>query len=154
MFGTKAPLFVFRSPPFFSASWVGRHPYDHLPRLVVCFGPALPDDFAAVQAGVLGLGSVLEDGPPPHTSAHAEIDGGCLVVCSSDHELVRTQPLSDGLVNLLERRPEVLLMWVDVPLQNPREQLSTVGMEHVWTGLATVRRVSAEAAHRLAHCIW
>ncbi len=139
MFSTSAPRFVFHSPPFFSANWVGRHPFDNLPRLVVCFGPTLPDGFAALQAGVLGLESLLEKSPPPLTSVHATIDEGCLVVSSGDHELVRIDALSEWLVQLLHRRPEVLLVWVDVPLGNPREELSTVGMEHVWTGLAAVR---------------
>jgi hypothetical protein len=32
-----------------------------------------------------------------------------------------------------------LLVWVDVPLRNPHIELARVGMQHVWTGLATVR---------------
>ena len=78
----NTPNFVFHSPPFFSANWIGRHPHDNRPRLVVCFGPSLPDDFAALQAGVLGLESVLQKTPPPVTSVHAEIDQDCADVAS------------------------------------------------------------------------
>jgi hypothetical protein len=56
----------------------------------------------------------------------------------ANRELVLTDPLSEALVRLLRRSPEVLLVWVDVLLGNPRAELSTVGMEHVWTGLAEV----------------
>jgi hypothetical protein len=41
-------------------------------------------------------------------------------------------------MSLLQGCPEVLLVWVDVPLNDPRKELSTVGLEHVWTGLAEV----------------
>ena len=73
---SNTPNFVFHSPPFFSANWIGRHPHDNRPSLLVCFGPSLPDDFAALQAGVLGLESILEKAPPPVTSVRARLDGG------------------------------------------------------------------------------
>jgi len=139
MSSPNAPHFVFHSPPFFSANWIGRHPYDNRPRMVVCFGPTLPDDFAALQAAVLGLESVLHKTLPPLTSVRGELEDRCLVLCSHGHELVRTDPLPDPLVTLLQQLPEVLLVWVDVPLQNPRAELCAVGMEHVWTGLAQVQ---------------
>jgi hypothetical protein len=135
---SNTPHFVFHSPPFFSANWVGRHPHDNRPRMVVCFGPTLPDDFAALQAAVLGLESVLQKCQPPETHVRAELEGDRLVLCSQDHELLRTDPLSEPLVNLLRRRPEVLLVWVDVPMEDPQAELPAVGMEHVWTGLASV----------------
>lgn len=139
MSSPNAPHFVYHSPPFFSANWIGRHPHDNRPRMVVCFGPTLPDDFAALQAAVLGLESALQKALPPLTSVRGEVENHCLVLRSQDHELVRTDPLAEPLVTLLERCPEVLLVWVDVPLQDPRAELCAVGMEHVWTGLAKVR---------------
>lgn len=132
------PQFLFHSPPFFSASWIGRHPDDKQPRMVVCFGPTQPDDFAALQAAVLGLESALNRCPPPRTAVSGEVDDNRLVLSSHGHELLRTDSLVDSLVWLLRGCPEILLVWVDVPLNDPRQDLSTVGMEHVWTGLAEV----------------
>jgi hypothetical protein len=60
MSSPNTPQFLFHSPPFFSASWVGRHPHDKRPRMVVCFGPTLPDAFAALQAPSSALESVLQ----------------------------------------------------------------------------------------------
>jgi hypothetical protein len=73
------------------------------------------------------------------TSVVGELEDGCLVLCSGGHELLRTDPLPRALMTVLRWRPEVLLVWVDVPLQHPHIELATVGMQHVWTGLATVR---------------
>lgn len=78
MLSSNTPNFVLPSPTFFSANWIGRHPHDNRPRLMVCFGPSLPDGFAALQAGVLGLKSVLPKTPPPVTSVHAHIDQDCV----------------------------------------------------------------------------
>jgi hypothetical protein len=139
MSSLRVPEFLFDSPSFFSANWLGRHPYDSQPRLVQCFGPSLPDDFAALQAAVLGLESALQENPPPQTSVVGALEDACLVLSSGGHELLRTDPLPRPLATLLRWRPEVLLVWVDVPLQNPHIELSTVGMQHVWTGLATVQ---------------
>ena len=133
------PEFLFDSPSFFSATWLGRHPFDPQPCLVECFGPSVPDDFAALQAAVLGLECALEGTPPPRTSAVCELEGCCLVLCSGGYEVLRTDPLPRALLSVLRWRPEVLLVWVDVPLKNPHIDLSTVGMQHVWTGLATVQ---------------
>jgi hypothetical protein len=138
MSSQNTPQFLFHSPPFFSASWIGSHPHDKRPRMVVCFGPTLPDDFAALQAAVLGLGSVLEKDVPPLTAVSGQVDDHCLVLSAHGHELLRTDPLPAPLLGLLQRCPEVLLVWVDVPLQDPRADLWEVGMEHVWTGLAQV----------------
>jgi len=139
MSSPTTPQFLFHSPPFFSASWVGRHPHDNRPRMVVCFGPTVPDDFAALQAAVLGLDSVLQKDVPPLTEVRGEVEDRCLVLRSHGHELVRTDRLPDPVVALLQRSPEVLMVWVDVPLQDPRAELCAVGMEHVWTGLAGVQ---------------
>ena len=138
MSSSNTPQFLFHSPPFFSASWVGRHPHDKRPRMVVCFGPTLPDAFAALQAPVLGLESVLEKELPPMTAVRGDVEDHCLVLRSNGHELVRTDPLPEPLLGILERCPEVLLVWVDVPLLDPRAELCDVGMDHVWTGLAEV----------------
>ena len=139
MSSLHVPEFLFDSPSFFSANWLGRHPYDDQPRLVQCFGPSLPDDFAALQAAVLGLESALQGNPPPWTSVAGALEDGCLVLSAAGHELLRTDPLPRALMTVLRWRPEVLLVWVDVPLQNPHVELASVGMQHVWTGLATVQ---------------
>jgi hypothetical protein len=107
--------------------------------MVECFGPSAPDDYAAVQAAVLGLESALLGKSPPATLLYAEVVNGCLVLYSHDHELLRTEPLQESILAALHRRPEVLLVWVDVPLQDPPTELPTVGIEHVWTGTAPVR---------------
>lgn len=38
-------------------------------------------------------------------------------------------------------------MWVDVPLKDPRNELPTVGREHLWTGLAEVQRTALGRAN-------
>lgn len=138
MSNMNSPPFVYDSPPFFTASWLGRHPLDHEPRVVECFGPSAPDDYAAVQAAVLGLESALLGNAPPSTSLSGELVGGRLVLYSRDHELLRTDPLPPSILETLRRRPEVLLVWVDVPLDDPRTELPKVGIQHVWTGVAPV----------------
>jgi hypothetical protein len=139
MSSTESPPFVFDSPPFFTANWLGRHPGDHEPQMVECFGPSAPDDYAAVQAAVLGLESALMGKPPPTTSLQAEVVDQRLVVYSHDQELLRTEHLPESALAALRRRPEVLLVWVDVPLRDARTELPTVGIQHVWTGIAQVR---------------
>lgn len=139
MSSAESPPFVFDSPPFFSASWLGRHPCDHEPRMVQCFGPSAPDDYAAVQAAVLGLESALLGNPPPVTALYAGIIDERLVLYSHDQEFLRTDRLPESFLTVLRRRPEVLLVWVDVPLLDPRTELPTVGIQHVWTGIAAVR---------------
>ena len=135
----ESPPFVFDSPPFFTAHWLGRHPHDQKPRMVECFGPSAPDDYAAVQAAVLGLESAILGNPPPTTSLYGEVIDERLVLYSHDHELLRSDTLQESALAALRWRPEVLLVWVDVPLQDPPTELPTVGIEHVWTGLAPVR---------------
>ena len=139
MSSALSPPFVFDSPPFFTSNWLGRHPRDHEPRMVECFGPSAPDDYAAVQAAVLGLESALLGNPPPTTSLYAEVTDQHLVLYSQDQELLHTERLSEAVLATLRRRPEVLLVWVDVPLLDPPTELPTVGIQHVWTGVAPVR---------------
>ncbi|HEY3409339.1 MAG TPA: hypothetical protein VGK53_14300 [Propionicimonas sp.] len=107
--------------------------------MVECFGPSAPDDYAAVQAAVLGLESALLGNPPPTTSLYGEVIDGRFVLYSHDHELLRTDTLQESDLAALRWRPEVLLVWVDVPLDDPPTELPTVGIQHVWTGLASVR---------------
>ena len=148
---TQFPQETISWPPFFSASWVGRTPADRYPRLVNCFGPSEPDDFAAVQAAVLGLESLLYTREPPRLSrVWVEVEDQSLVVIvrgydGHDHGVMRTGPLSESLVNVLRWRPEVLLVWVDVPLREPTVELASVGLKHIWTGVAPVRELQAEA---------
>jgi hypothetical protein len=107
--------------------------------MVECFGPSAPDDYAAVQAAVLGLESALLGNPPPTTSLDAEVINQRLVLYSHDQELLRTEHLPESALAALRWRPEVLLVWVDVPLRDARTELATVGIQHVWTGIALVR---------------
>ena len=139
-------------PSFFSASWLGRTPADKYPRLVNCFGPAEPDDFASVQAAVLGLESLLYHRDPPRlTRVWGEIDDESLVVTvrgydGHDRGVMRTGPLPEALVNVVRWRPEVLLVWVDVPLREPSVELASVGLKHIWTGIAPVLEMPAAAS--------
>lgn len=135
----KSPSFMFDSPPFFTAEWLGRHPCDHEPRMVECFGPSSPDDYASVQAAVLGLESALLGNAPPATSLYAEVSNQRVVLFANGVELLWTEPLTEQILATLRQRPEILLVWVDVPLADPRTELPTVGIEHVWTGIAPVR---------------
>ena len=135
----KPPSIVFNSPPFFTAEWLGRHPSDHEPRMVECFGPSAPDDYASVQAAVLGLESALLGNAPPATSLYAEVSNQRVVLFANGHELLWTEPLPEQILATLRQRPEILLVWVDVPLTDPRAELPTVGIEPVWTGIAPVR---------------
>ncbi|HSK34303.1 MAG TPA: hypothetical protein VK903_12520 [Propionicimonas sp.] len=107
--------------------------------MVQCFGPSAPDDYAAVQAALLGLESALLGKPAPVTALHAGVIDERLVLYSQDQEFLRTDRLPESFLTALRRRPEVLLVWVDVPLQDPRTELPTVGIQHVWTGIAAVR---------------
>lgn len=135
----KSPPIVFNSPPFFTAEWLGCHPRDHEPRMVECFGPSSPDDYASVQAAVLGLESAMLGNAPPATSLYAEVSNRRVVLFANGHELLWTEPLPEQILATLRQRPEILLVWVDIPLANPRRELSAVGIEHVWTGTAPVR---------------
>ena len=135
----ESPPFVFDSPPFFTAEWLGCHPRDHRPRMVECFGPSTQDDYAAVQAAVLGLESALLGRSPPATSLYAEVINQRLLLFANGQELLWTEPLSESILATLRWRPEVLLVWVDIPMADPRTELPTVGMQHVWTGTAPVR---------------
>lgn len=78
------------------------------------------------------------------TRVWGELDDQCLVVRvrgydGHDCEVLHTSPLPDSLVDVLRWRREVLLLWVDVPLREPLVQLASVGLKHIWTGVAPVR---------------
>ncbi len=151
MTSTKTQPVAFISPPFFSASWIGRDPLTNQLRLVHCFGPSQPDDFAAMHATVLGLESLAHQGSRPRMSkVWSELDHECLVLHvdsydRQDCEVLRTEPLPMAMVNVLRWRPEVLLLWVDTPLQNPPAGLSGVGLDHIWTGIAPLLPAACEA---------
>ena len=140
----QSPPVVFESPPFFSSQWLGRHPEDHLPRVVACLGPSIHDDHAAGHANVLGLRSAITGKPPTLSKVSAEFDGERLVLYSRGRELTRTAPLPLALATVLQWRAEILLVWVDVPLRHPRTEISLVGLQHVWTGIVPV---DGEDAH-------
>ena len=145
MTASKVQRVAFVSPPFFSASWVGRDPRHNKLRMVHCFGPSEPDDFAALHAAVLGLESLAHRQRPPALSkvwGELEEDRLVLHVRAYDEEVrhvLRTDPLPASLVNVLHLCPEVLLLWVDVPLRDPPAGLSLVGLTHIWTGVAPIR---------------
>jgi hypothetical protein len=106
--------------------------------MVVCFGLSVLDDLASLQGAPFGLESVLLGSPPPVATVTGEFDGRHLGLFCFGEELLRTDPLQPSLVAVLQRRAEVLLVWVDVPLRSPSTQLSQVGLEHVFTGIAPV----------------
>lgn len=141
----QTPRVAFTSPPFFSSFWVGRDPVNDQPRLVHCFGPSEPNDFAPMHAGVLGLESLLlQRQPPALERVWADLDHHSLSLCvrgydEQDCEVLRTDPLPDPLLNVLRWRPEMLLLFVDVPLRQPQAQLASIGLNHLWTGVAPVR---------------
>lgn len=130
---------IFESRPFFAAHWLGCHPFDQQPRLVQCFGPSHPDEHASGWAAELGLESVILGNPPPLTSVTGAVEGERLVLSSHGRELLRSDPLPLALAKVLQWRAEVLMVWVDFPLQDPRAELAVVGLEHVWTGIALVQ---------------
>lgn len=134
----QLPPVIFESPPFFSSHWLGRHPHDRLPRVVECFGPSIRDDHAAAHGAVLGLKWAMSGKSPTLSRVSAEFDGQRLVLYSKGRELMRTDLLPLALATVLQWRAEVLLVWVDVPLQDPRTEISQVGLQHVWTGIAPV----------------
>lgn len=129
---------VFESPPLFSAHWLGRDPRDRLPRVVQCLGPSVHDDHAAAQATVLGLKSITCAKSPTLSRVSAEFDGSDLVLYARGRQFLRTGPLPIAVATVLQWRAEVLVVWVDIPLQDPRNQISMVGLHHVWTGIAPV----------------
>ncbi len=129
---------IFDSPPLFSSHWLGRHPHDLLPRVIECLGPSLRDDHAAEHAAVLGLKSAISGRPETLSRVSAEFDSGRLVLFSKGRELARTGLLPSALSTVIQWRAEVLLVWVDVPLKDPRTDISRVGLQHVWTGIAPV----------------
>jgi hypothetical protein len=136
-----------QSPPLFSYHWLGRHPQDHLPRVVHCFGPSARDDHAAEYASLLGLKAAISRKSPTLSKVYAELDGQRLVLYSRGRELMRTDSLPLALAAVLRSRAEMLLVWVDFPLRDPRTELTRVGFQHVWTGIAPVDgRDPAEAA--------
>jgi len=131
---------TFTTPAYFAAHWLGCDPRDRQPRLVQCFGPAVRDDHAVGQGAVLGLDPVTLGNPPPLTSVSAVLEGECLVLYSQGLEVLRSDPLPSSFATVLQRRAEVLLVWVDLPLRDPRTELSLIGLQHVWTGIAQVDR--------------
>lgn len=133
--------------PYVSENWIAAGRHDQPPRLVHCFGPAQADDFASVQAVMLGLGPVLHGGVPILSETWAELVDDRLVLFSRGQELMGAELLSDCAVATLRRRPEVLLVWVDVPMRDPRTELTSVGMQHVWVGVAKVRGLPADHAN-------
>ena len=102
-------------------------------------GRPSPDDYASVQAAVLGSSRPCWENAPPATSLYAEVSNRRVVLFANGHELLWTEPLPEQILATLRQRPEILLVWVDIPLANPRRELSAVGIEHVWTGTAPVR---------------
>jgi hypothetical protein len=134
----KSQPAVFDSPPLFSTHWLGRHPHDRLPRVVECLGPSVRDDHAPSHATVLGLKPAIIGKPPALSRVSAEFDGERLVLTSRGREFMRTDLLPLALATVIQWRAEVLLVWVDVPLQDPRTEISRVGLQHVWTGIAPV----------------
>lgn len=130
------PLVHEASSPLFSAHWLGRDPLDRRPRMVECFGPSASGGPVAIQPADLGLQPVLLGNPPPMTSVDGGLDGQQLVLRWQDQEFLRTEPLPLALLAALRRRPEILLLWVDVPLRDPRVELPMVGLQHLWTGVA------------------
>lgn len=149
----RLPPVLVQSPPLFSYHWLGRHPQDHLPRVVHCFGPAARDDNAAAYATTLGLKAAMSRKSPTLSKVYAELDGQRLVLYSRGRELMRTDSLSPRLATVLRSRAEMLLIWVDLPLRDPRTELSRVGFQHVWTGIAPVdaRDPVEEAQARQLH---
>jgi len=129
---------VFDSPPLFSAHWLGRDPRDRLPRVVQCLGPSVHDDHSAAQATVLGLKSIKSAKSPALSRVSAEFDGSDLLLYARGRQFLRTGPLPIAVATVLQWRAEVLVVWVDIPLQDPRTQISMVGLHHVWTGIAPV----------------
>ncbi len=142
MSAAKSSLLVLESQPYFSALWLGRHPGDGEPRVVACFGPSAPQDSASVQAAALGLQPVILGSAPPVTTVQGELDRERLVLHKEAEELWRTEPVPLSLATVLRWRAEVLLVWVDVPLQDPRAELSLIGLQHVWTGIAALSDAS------------
>lgn len=138
----QSPSLAVQSPPYFSALWLGRHPTDGEPRVVACFGPSTPEEAAYVDASVIGLQPVVLGSPPPLTTLRGDFDGGRLALHAGKEELLRTAPLPLSLATVLQWRAEVLLVWVDMALRNPRTELSLIGLQHVWTGIAVVSGAS------------
>lgn len=138
MLKIQLPPAIFRSPPLFSAHWLGRHPLDGRPRVIECVGPSTRDANSAVHASVLGLKPASGGRPPSLSRVSAEFDGQGLVLFSRGQAFLRTGPLPAALAAALRWRAELLLAWVDIPLLNPRAQISMVGVHHVWTGIVPV----------------
>ncbi|MGV8910833.1 MAG: hypothetical protein ACOH1Y_17805 [Propionicimonas sp.] len=70
------------------------------------------------------------------TSLAGVLEGQCLVLYAHGHEVLRSDPLPLSLATVLQWRAEVLLVWVDLPLRDARTELSLIGLQHVWTGIA------------------
>ncbi|HEY3339013.1 MAG TPA: hypothetical protein VGK18_10960 [Propionicimonas sp.] len=154
----KLPPAIFESPPLFFAHWLGRHPSDDLPQVIVCLGPSVRDSNAAGHASVLGLKQAMPGKPSTLSRVYAELDGQRLVLYSRGREFLRTGILTITLATVLQWRAEVLLAWVDVPLKDPRTQIPLVGVQHVWTGIAPVDgcdpNILAPQQEELADGVW
>lgn len=142
MSAVEIPI-TFTSPPFVWSNWLGRDPHDHQPRLVHCFAPSEADEFAVVQSAILGLDPLVHGRTPRLTAVWAQVEQRCLELHTPAGVYTRTEPLADSMIAILLERSEVLLVWVDVPLANPRDELPSAGIHHVWTGLAPVRDITA-----------
>ena len=134
----KLPPKIFESPPLFYTHWLGRHPLDDLPQVIVCLGPSIRDDNAARHASVLGLKPALPGKPSALSRVYAELEAQRLVLFLRGRKFLRTGILTITLATVLQWRAEVLLVWVDVPLKDPRTQIPQLGKRHVWTGIAPV----------------
>ncbi len=154
----KNPPQIFESPPLFVAHWLGRHPKDDLPQVIVCLGPSSRDKKAAGHASVLGLRQAIPGKPSTLSRVYAELDDQSLVLYSRGREFLRTGTLTITIRTVIQWRAEVLLAWVDVPLKNARSQIRLLGVQHVWTGIAPVDgcdpNILAPQQEELADGVW
>ena len=129
---------IFESPPLLCTHWLGRHPHDDLPQVIVCLGPSLRDENAARLASVLGLKQAMPGKPSTLSRVYAELDAQSLVLYSRGRKIMRTGILTITMATVLQWRAELMLVWVDVPLKDPRAQIPHLEKRHVWTGIAPV----------------
>lgn len=129
---------IFDAPPFYSAHWLSPDLRAHAPRMVVCFVFSSVAHISPDQAAALGLESVLLRKSPVVTTTSGAFEGRSLVLSGDGQELMRTGQVPTSLTIILRWCAEVLLVWIDVPLQDPATQLSLVGLHHVWTGIVTI----------------
>ncbi len=154
----KSSPAIFSSPPLFVTHWLGRHPQDQLPQVIVCLGPSTRDRHAAGHASVLGLRQAVPGKPSTLSRVYAELEGQRLVLYSRGRKFVRTGSLTITLRTVIQWRAEVVLAWVDVPLKDPRVEIPLLGVRHVWTGIAPVDgcdpTILAPQQEELADGVW